>query len=102
MKEIEHKDLSTVDSFAKYGDVFRKIWADDEHHVYLFKRNKGYELICGVKAKNPDGSIVYRYPSAEQFGTNGWYIMESSRAKEQINDLIREKMPEIEDFSPNM
>lgn len=94
---IEYKDISELDTFTKYGDVFTKIWGDDEHHVYLFKRKRGYELVRGVKAKS-DGTIKYRYPSNEQFGSHGWYIMESSRAKERINDLMRKKMPEIEEI----
>lgn len=76
--EIIKKDIRDINKFEKYGSTFSKIWGDDEHHLYVFKRTKNrtdYEVVRGVKKKNPDGSIVYTYPSSENFGINGYYIM---------------------------
>lgn len=76
--KIEAKDIKDTNTFKKFGATFSKVWSDDERHLYVFKRTKhrtDYEVIKGVKTKNPDGSIVYRYPSSEEFGTYGYYIM---------------------------
>lgn len=78
MKEIVLQDLKDVDSFVKFGDKFDKVYADDSKHLYVFKRQGkgvGYEVVKAVKRKNPDGSTVYTYPSSEQFGVYGFYIV---------------------------
>ena len=53
----------------------------------------GYEIVKPVKKKNPDGNIVYTYPSSEEFGRYGWfYIGEDKklweRMKAHINSLL--------------
>lgn len=76
--EIVIKDVKDIQSFKKFDSTFTKIWGDDDRHLYVFKRTKyrdDYEVIKAVKKKNQDGSIVYRYPSSEEFGTYGYYIM---------------------------
>lgn len=83
MGDISYKDLKDIDSFEKFGELFKKICADDDNHIYVFRREKqrpdkmvvSYEVVRGVKYKNPNGSIVYHYPSSEQFGTYGFYIV---------------------------
>ena len=97
MRKIEYTDLKNLNDFEKYGDKFTKIYADDENHIYIYKRVSRYgvaafELVKGVKAKNPDGSIVYRYPSSEQFGISGWYIMDNDRARDRISWLMKNKL----------
>lgn len=102
MEQIYKTDLKTQKNFRKFGEDFSKIWSDDEHHIYVFKRVKvynlddgktkeviSYEVIKGVKAKNPDGTIVYAYPSSEQFGKNGYYISGNEKyCKERISKRI--------------
>ena len=82
--EIIKKDIRELNSFKKFDSTFTKIWSDEDRHLYVFKRVKimddgkeriDYEVIKGVKTKNPDGSIVYAYPSSDNFGTYGYYIM---------------------------
>ena len=78
--KIYHQELKENNNFEKFGEQFTKIFGNDEKHIYIYKRNKNnkifsYEVIKGVKHKNPDGNYVYAYPSSEQFGTYGFYIM---------------------------
>lgn len=83
MIEIYLKDVKEQDKFEKFGEEFTKIFGNDEKHIYVFKRVKetelgnktNYEVIKGVKFKNPDGSIVYIYPKSQQFGVYGYYIL---------------------------
>lgn len=98
MEQINYTDLKEQNSFRKFDEDFSKIWSDDEHHIYVFKRVKkyesgkdsiSYEVIKGIKRKNPDGTIVYTYPSSEQFGKNGYYITGSEKyCKERISKRI--------------
>ena len=77
--EITKKDIKDLNSFKKWGTTFTKIWGDDDRHLYVFKRSgcsrDDYEVVKGVKTKNSDGSIVYAYPSSDNFGMYGYYIM---------------------------
>lgn len=76
------------------------IASDETHHIYLFemtpldweKKYEQFELVKGIKVKNPDGSYVYRYPGDEQFGTYGWYI--SGTLERCINE-IKNKYEEL-------
>ena len=74
MEKIYYKSIEEINSFTKYGDTFTKVFGNDEKHIYVFKRGIDYEVVQGVKHKNPDGNIVYVYPSNEQFGVYGYYI----------------------------
>ena len=69
MKEIKIKvkDISELKEFEKFGEVFTCIAHNPIHDTYLYQRRGGYEIIKPRKRKNPDGSIVYAYPSSEQF-----------------------------------
>ena len=102
MKQINYTDLKEQNNFRKFDEDFSKIWSDDKNHIYVFKRVKkynldngntkeviSYEVIKGVKKKNPDGTIVYAYPSTDQFGIYGYYITGSEKyCKERISKRI--------------
>lgn len=94
MIEIYLKDIKEIDYFKKFDDDFFKVYSDDENHIYVFKRIrekqvKSYEVVKGVKHKNPDGSIIYRYPTSEEFGTYGYYIFGTEDyCKQRINYRI--------------
>lgn len=78
--EIIRKDLSELAELSFEGDTLKKEKClDAEKHVYLFARHSkgrllGYELVKGIKVKNPDGNHVYAYPSSSQFGHYGFFI----------------------------
>lgn len=74
MKEIYSTDISELPTFEKYGETFTLIERNEENNTYLYQRtNKetgknSYEIIKPIKTKNPDGTLVYCYPSESKFG----------------------------------
>ena len=75
------KDISEKKEFSFDGDTLKQKYCyDEEKHIYVYERYNhngrmiGYELVKGVKYKNPDCSIVYVYTSSEQFGSSGYFI----------------------------
>ena len=85
MKAIEKKDIKEQNEFSKYDERFTKVFSNDEKHIYVFRRERtdkpivNYEVVKGVKYKNPDGNIVYIYPPSKEFGVYGWYVMGSNK-----------------------
>lgn len=103
MGNLKHKNIEKLETFVKFGEIFTKVWADDQKHVYVFKRQKnggtymGFEVVRGHKFTNPDGSVVYAYPSSEEFGKNGYYINGRMKDyKERIQKYI-EKLSKDEE-----
>lgn len=103
MEKIKRKDIKEIETFEKFGEIFTKIYKDDEIHVYVYERRKnggtsgGFEVIRGKKYTNPDGSVVYCYPSSEDFGVYGYYISALMRdCKERIQKYI-EKLSKDEE-----
>lgn len=97
MEKVFRTDISEKKEFTIYGDTLRmKECVDKEKHIYIFERYNGagrlyaYEVVQGVKKKNPDGSIVYTYPSGEQFGTYGYFIAKNfiNSARYGIADCV--------------
>ena len=83
MKQTTKTDISEQQEIKFEGDTLKlEKCLDKEKHTYLFARYNhngrlyGYELVKGVKTKNPDGNYIYRYPSSSQFGTYGFFIAE--------------------------
>ena len=82
MMKFAKKDISEKKEFDRNGYHYEQILADEEYKVYLYKMTPiewekkyyQYELVKGKRYKNPDNTIVYAYPSDEDFGTYGWYI----------------------------
>lgn len=77
MKRISIKDISTKKVFNRIGCTYYQVYADNEKHIYVYDmikdgEHRGYEIVKGIKHKNPDGEIIYRYPSDEEFGMYGW------------------------------
>ena len=69
----------------KFEDDILKMLKEYPDHWYIYERYHritesdnyhlvGYELIKAKKAKQPDGKIIYIYPSSEDFGRYGWYF----------------------------
>lgn len=72
--EIFGKPISELKRFTKFGDEFTFMEHNPEKNTYLYKRvniDTGfvcYEVVIPRRMRNPDGSIVYVYPGAENFG----------------------------------
>lgn len=70
--EIYRKDLQKT--FTKYGDTFTQIAHNPNLNTYIYERidgegrHNGYEVIKPKKCTNPDGSIVYVYPTENDWG----------------------------------
>lgn len=79
MERPNRTDIKDKTHFRRIGYDYYRVYLDDERHIAVYEMERegmhhGYEVIKGKKYKNPDGSIVYTYPSDEDFGTYGWYI----------------------------
>lgn len=99
-RQIILKDVKEIDNFTKYGEKFSKVFADDEKHIYVFKRESkngviSWEIFKSYAKKNPDGSIVYYYPSSNDFGCNAFYVggaysnIAMSKLKKHYQDLLK-------------
>ena len=104
--KIFKTDIKDKNEFNRIGYHYTKVYADDENHIYVFRMKHNdkklempyseYELVKGVKVKNPDGNYVYRYPSDEEFGTSGWfYLGNDEKCWEQMNAKIQSLLEHI-------
>ena len=88
--EIARTDIRDLNEFTKYGDRFTKVASYPDRNIYVYKREHYdeerkiwvcivFEVVKGAKCINPDGTIVYAYPSSEKFGplgkclSNNWF-----------------------------
>lgn len=90
-------DISEKMEFRRAGYDYKNVVFDAEHHCGIWKMSKeidgvlkdmGYEVVKGVKKKNPDGSIVYCYPGDEQFGVYGFFTYKLERCREILDSWI--------------
>lgn len=97
LKNREKVDIRTLKKFKRYDYNYTCVKADVENNIYVYKMEhieepipySQYEVVVGVKAKQPDGSTVYVYPSSSQFGVNGWYICGNEEVcQEKINEKV--------------
>lgn len=86
--EVALKDISEMKEFEKYGDLFRQVRHNPETGWYLYDRGTSYEVVKGVKRKNPDGTIVHAYPSSESWGTYGYTVPRCSWADAVIEFIM--------------
>ena len=100
MEKTVRTDISEKMAFSRAGYDYQNIVFDKEHHCGIWKVSKkidgvvqdmGYEVVRGIKRKNPDGSIVYVYPGDEQFGVNGFYSYDLDRCREILDSWIAVK-----------
>lgn len=93
MKAIEFKPIDELKEFKKFGDSFVQVEKFD-NNIYLYKRTFGpdnkywcYELVKGVKHKNPNGQVIYVYPSTSSWGHSGFSLY-SGTSREKIQSLV--------------
>lgn len=85
---IEEKKEFTFD-----GDTLKQCEHNTTTGLWLYERYykdgrlKGYEVVMGVKTKQPDGTIVEVYPSSEQFGTKGLYYPSRTNRESLVKSL---------------
>lgn len=96
--EIQGVDISERKTFIKYGEVFTQERHNPETGWWLYKRTNmkdpsryHYEVVRGKKYKNPDGSIVYTYPNAEDWGSLGYTVDNNWFAEQMIDFLMSAK-----------
>ena len=94
IEKTVRKDISEKMTFRRAGCDYQNIVFNEEHHCGIWKMSKeidgvvkdmGYEVVKGVKIMNPDGSIVYVYPSDKHFGVYGFYTYNLERCKEILD-----------------
>ena len=95
MENTTRPDISELKTFTKYGDVFTQERHNPETGWWLYKRtNKEdpsrvhYEVVKGKKHKNPDGRIVYCYPSDDSWGQYGYTVDDNWFAQDMIDFLM--------------
>ena len=80
--EVYYNDIFDLTEFDKNGYHYSQVIADRGNNIYIYEMERigeplsyyQFELVRGVKTKQPNGEVVYIYPPTEKFGTNGWYI----------------------------
>ena len=95
---IVAKDISEKMRFSRCGYDYQCIYYNPDFHCGVWKmtdkntgRFSGYEVVKGLKYKQPDGSIVYRNPGDEQFGVYGFYTHNIDRCKEILDSWLNIK-----------
>lgn len=103
MQRIESTDISRKMEFRRVGYDYSNVVFDDGHHCGIWKMTKvidgklcdmGYEVVRGKKYRNPDGSVIYRYPSDEDFGILGFYTYDFKRCVEIMEGWLKEDVQE--------
>ena len=89
MEKPFRKDISELKEFSKYGDTFKQIRNNPDTGWWLYERETHYEVVKGMKYTNPDGSVVYVYPSEKDWGTYGYTIPKCWWAKPTINFIMK-------------
>lgn len=92
---FERTDIRDKKEFVFEDDLLKqKECVDEENHIYVYERYYHktdlmyiYEIVRGVRHKNPDGNIVYLYPSSEQFGSYGYTI--PAKLKDRIPVYVK-------------
>ena len=99
MKQITSLDISQKMKFSRVGYDYENIIFDPVHHCGIWRMTKvidgvvedmGYEVVKGMRRKNPDGSIVYVYPGDEQFGSYGFFDYHLDRVKKILERWTNE------------
>lgn len=78
--KVFSKDISEKKEFDRIGYHYERIFYYAPAHCCVYRmtrkedgRFSGYEVVRGKRRLNPDGMVVYNYPSDEDFGTYGFY-----------------------------
>lgn len=97
MEKPFRKDISELKEFKKYGDTFRQVRNNPDTGWWLYERTneeyktKHYEVVKGKKYVNPDNSVVYVYPSENDWGQYGYTIPKSWWAQKTIDFIMGRK-----------
>lgn len=76
---ITATDIKEKMVFTRIGYEYRCIYYNDVFHCGVWRMTRqdgslvGYEVVRCYRYRNPDGSIIYRYPGDEDFGVSGFY-----------------------------
>ena len=92
---IAAKDIKEKMRFSRCGYDYRCIYFNQDYHCGVWKMTRidngrfgGYEVVKGYKYRQPDGSIVYRYPGDEQFGILGFYGYDLERLLRHLDEWM--------------
>ena len=95
--EVFATDIKDKKEFGFEGDrLVQKACLDQENQIWLYERYNregrlfAYELVKGVRKINPDGNVVFKYPSSEQFGKGfGFFIAKRLATEEHIKERVK-------------
>ena len=101
MDKIFRKDINTKKVFKRIGCTYYQVYADHEKHFYIYElirdedgEHRGYEIVKAKKHINPDGSIIYRYPKDEEFGSCAWATIGTENTYDRETEIIISKAKE--------
>lgn len=103
MDKIFIKDISGLKEFTEQGTRLVQAEYNENTGRYLYERyyinsptlgNRlmGYEVIKPRNRKNPDGTVVKRYPSSSDFGTYGWFLPPNTK-REILDKYLNGELP---------
>lgn len=97
---IEHIDIKDKKEFVFQGDKLVQYksygdgwWLYKRYNQYTNFNFMGWELVKGKKDMQPNGDVVYIYPSSRLFGTYGYFL--PKRTTEEEADQMHTKMCQI-------
>ena len=92
--KIEYNDIKDKKEFVFDGDLLiQKECVDEDNKIYVYERYYqgsflyAYEVVRGIKRKNPSGRIIYKYPSSEEFGKYGYFL--PVKSKNRIPEYVK-------------
>lgn len=88
---IIRKDIRNVKTFKKYGEVFTQIRSNPETGWWLYERKNAYEVVRLKKFRNYDGSVVYTYPTENDWGIFGYTVNKNIWADKIIEFIMGAK-----------
>lgn len=96
--KLQAVDIKNKKQFKRAGynyqlvEDFGNNWYLYEMIRYMDSPIKAYELVKAKRFKQPDGEVIYIYPSSEDWGTYGWTITGTEgRCRKRIKELLELK-----------
>lgn len=92
---IKSKDISEKMRFSRIGYDYECVFYNQDFHCGVWRMTKkdsgrfgGYEVVKGIRHKQPDGSFVWSYPGDEDFGRYGFFDYNLERLLRHLDEWM--------------